>query len=227
MARRTPRRGNLPAARNGTIGQPSKLTAATEDAIVKAVLAGNHLTAACHTAGIANRTMYRWLEVADTIEEQIETGQPVDPDALPYLRFRQRLADARAQAEMRAVHVVQKAMQGGYVTSERPVQDVNGDPVRGDDGKILYERTWAQPDGRLALSYLARSRPAEWGQNSTQRVELTGGGGGPVRVEHTDDQYASLAARLAETAEQMRREEAEDTEEPFDGEVVDDSEEPM
>lgn len=225
MARRTPRRGNLPAARNGSTGQPSKLTARTERIILEAVLEGNHLTAACNAAGIGHRTLYRWLEVADQIEDAIETGKPYDENGLPYLRFRQRLADARARAEMRAVHVIQKAMQGGYVTSERPVQDVDGRPVRGDDGRILMERTWAQPDGRLALSYLARSRPSEWGQNATQRLELTGAGGGPVQVEHSEDQFAALAARLAQTAETMRREDAEDAEdEAYDVEVIEDGE---
>lgn len=231
MARRTPRtprRGGLPAARNGKVGQPSKLTDRTEDAILHAVLEGNHLTTAAAAAGISQRTLYRWVEIANDVEEAIESGKPYDVHGLRYLQFRQRLEDARAQAEMRAVKVVHRQMEGGYLIHEKPLQDVNGEPVRDNNGEILVERTYAQPDGRLALSYLGRSRPNQWGQSATNRVELTGGGGGPVQVEHTEKSHIeSLAERLAAVAEQIRAEDAEDgeSEEIYDVEVVEHDEE--
>lgn len=226
MARRVPRRGNLPAARNGTTGQPSKLTDRTEDVILHAVLQGNHLTTACAAAGISNRTLYRWLEIADTIDEAIENGKAYDVHALRYLEFRQRLADARAQAEMRAVAVVQDQMRGGNLIREEPLQDVNGDPVYDHDGNLLVKREYSQPDGRLALSYLARSRPDQWGQKATEsRVEISGPGGGAVQHEHSGDQIASLTERLAAVVAQRAQDDADGYGDGVvDGEVVSDSE---
>lgn len=229
MARRTPRRGNLPVRRGDHGGRPSKLTERTEDTIIGAVLEGNHLTTAAAAAGISVSTLHRWVDVANDIEEAIESGKPYDVDGLRYLEFRDRLADARAQAEMRAVAVVQKQMQGGYLVHERPLQNVQGDPLYDQDGKLLVERTYAQPDGRLALAYLGRSRPGQWGQSSQNRVELTGAGGGPVQVEHTGDQISALADRLAEVAAAFKAEDAETDDgeggEVFDAEVVNDPEE--
>jgi len=208
MARRTPRRASLPAQRRG--GRPSKLTEHTADAIIHAVLDGNHLTTAAAMAGISNATLHRWVEQGNATEEAIEAGRPYDVSGLRYLEFRDRLADARAQAEAKAVAVVQKQMVGGYLIHERPLQNLSGDPVHDHDGNVLVERTYAQPDGRLALSYLARSRPAQWGQSASNRVELTGAGGGPVQVEHgSPDQITALSQRLAEVAARMRAEDAE------------------
>lgn len=219
MARRQPRRGNLPAARHGTIGQPSKLTDRTEDAIIHAVLQGNHLTTAASAAGIGHRTLYNWLERADAVDQAIEEGKPYDENSLRYLQFRQRLADARAQAEMRAVQVIQTSMAGGHLVKETPLQNINGDLVYGPHGEVMYDRTYTAPDGRLALSYLGRSRPMEWGQNTANRVELTGQGGGPVQVEHSGDQIASLSARLEQVLADRR---AEDEEEAYDADIVED-----
>lgn len=207
MGRRVPRRGNLPAARNGNTGQPSKLTDRTRDAIVHAVLEGNHLTAAAAAAGVSRATLYRWIDLANDVEEAIEAGKPYDDGALPYLDFRDRLADARAQAEMRAVKVIHRAMQGGYVKSEKPLQDAEGHVMyNANNGDLIVERTYAEPDGRLALSYLARSRPDQWGQSATNRVELTGSGGGPVQHEVSvhEDQISKLAGRLAEVVAMQR-----------------------
>lgn len=221
MGRRVPRRRHE-GARHGTIGRLSKLTDRTKDAIVHAVLEGNHLNTACAAAGIGERTLYNWLDRANIVEEAIEAGEHVDPSALAYLQFRQELADARAQAEMRAVQVVHRQMAGGYLISEKAQQDANGDPIRDNDGEILMERTWSQPDGRLALSYLARSRPQSWGQNASQRVELTGAGGGPVQHQGVEpDQVSALGARLAEVIAARELMAAEDAADAADDDTVD------
>lgn len=230
MARRVPRNpargGGVPATSRG--GRPSKLTERTEDAIIHAVMEGNHLTTAAAAAGVSQSTLYRWIEAANDVEEAIDAGKPYDVHALRYLQFRDRLADARAQAEMRAVQVVNRQMVGGYLIHEKPLQNVNGDPIYGPDGELLVERTYAQPDGRLALAYLNRSRPGSWGQSATNRVELTGSGGGPVQVEHAEkDHIESLAARLAAVAEQIRSEDGDgdgDDVEVVDAEIVDERE---
>lgn len=161
---------------------------------------GNHLKTACALVGVHPSTLYRWLDAADEAQERIDTNQPVDEVQRVYLDFREALAFARARAQRMAVQTVQKAMKGGQVISERPLQDSDGNAVYGEDGRVLVERTYSQADGRLALSYLARMAPDMYGQNPTQ-VELTGAGGGPVQVEQ---HITGLAERLAAVAATRR-----------------------
>lgn len=205
MPRRTKRR----------TGRPSLLTPDRQAKLFEIVKKGNHLTTACAVVGIGVSTMYRWLEQADDAEAQTE--DPNAPDLTDaqrvYLEFRDGLRLARAHAEMRAVSVIERAMDGGFVVSERPIQDSNGDVQYGPDGEVLYERTFTQPDGRLALNYLARSSPSMWGQNPTHKVEIHGAGaaaGGAGDGEMTDDQAVNLARQLATVAERVREDEERD-----------------
>lgn len=190
------------------IGRPTRLTEDTTDRILQIVADGNHITTACAVAGVSRAALYGWLERGESARQAVEAGDPVDPDELRFLDFLDRLALARARAEICAVEVIQRSMVGGFVISEEPLLDVDGQPVRDDNGEILWKRQYAQPDGRLALAYLARSRPDLWGQNPTARLELTGSGGGPVQVEH--DHISALAERLSLVAAERRAEDVED-----------------
>lgn len=224
MARRTPRRpGNTLERPRNPRGHPTALTEATADYIINTVLDGNHITTACEAAGVGRSTLYRWIEFANEADWNEEHNQPVRADAAIYRDFRDRLAAARARAEMTAVDVVQRSMKGGFLISEKPVLTADGKLAYDEDGNPLMERTWSQPDGRLALSYLGKSRPDVWGQNGSQRIELTGAGGAPVQVEHeaTADAIEGLAERLAQVAAQRRAEDAED--DVQDAEIVEDN----
>jgi hypothetical protein len=225
MARRTPRKP--PQAPTGTtlerprIGhRPTSLTDDTADRIIEIVEDGNHLTTACESVGIGRTTLYRWIDEANAADWAAEHDQPIRPDAARYRSFRDRLAAARARAEMSAVHVVTNAMKGGALISERPVIGPDGKVARDDNGDILMERTWSAPDGRLALSYLGKSRPDVWGQQGAQRIELVGADGGAVQVEAAvaDTAIETLADRLAQVAA-ARRAEIEDAE-TVDAEIV-------
>lgn len=205
MSRRTPR-GR---------GRPTLLTKEREARLLDIVKKGNHLTTACAVTGIAVSTLYRWLDNAREADENQADGIELTDAQRVYVQFRDGLALARAQAEMRAVSVIERSMEGGFVISERPIQDAAGELKYGPDGEVLYERTYTQPDGRLALNYLARSSPSAWGQNPTQRVELTGPGvaGAAGGTDLGEDQAAALHAQLArvrarveEDAEQERLE---------------------
>ncbi len=202
MGRRTPRD---PVKRR--IGRPTALTDRTAEAILAAVERGNHITTACALSHVDRSTLYRWLQRADQAEYAIQHGQEYDPNDLLFIDFRNRLAEMRAHAEARAVSVVERSMAGGFLISEKPVVNVNGDVQRDDEGNILYERAYSQPDGRLALSYLGKSRPDVWGQNPTQRLELTGADGAALgspaqAAAEEGDHVKQLAGRLALVASQ-------------------------
>ncbi|MGI9156286.1 MAG: hypothetical protein ACR2FG_06570, partial [Marmoricola sp.] len=76
-------------------------------------------------------------------------------------------------------HGLRSRGQGGRLLSEKAQLDGEGRVVRDDDGNIWFERTYSQPDGKLALAWLGRSAPMDWGQSATQRIELTIDGSRP------------------------------------------------
>jgi transposase-like protein len=180
-------------------GRPTLLTPDREQRILDLVQAGNHITTACAHVGIHHGTLYRWLDKADEAEYEAEqSGQPIPDRKRVYVEFRDRLALARALAEEKAIGVVWSAMEGGHILSEEPILNVDGEPQRDDRGEILYRRTFSAPDGRLAMTYLARSAPGRWGQNAVSRLEISGPGGGPVESGPAPDQIDRMAARMAE-----------------------------
>lgn len=57
-------------------------------------------------------------------------------------------------------------------------------------------KAWQDGEWRAALAYLERTDPQNWGR--VQRVALTGGDGGPVRVADVTEQESRLAKSLRE-----------------------------
>ena len=101
--------------------------------------------------------------------------------------------------------------------SEEPMLDAEGRVVRDDAGQILFARRYSQPDGKLALAWLGRSAPMDWGQSAAQRIELTIDGVWPGE-EHDPaegpspggDAISRMAQRLAITVAQHRAEREEE-----------------
>lgn len=220
----------MPRRTKRKIGRPTLLTREREAHFIDIVKRGNHLTTACAVVGIGVSTLYKWLEKGDEAEELLQDGIPITDAQRVYMEFRDALRLARAHAEMRAVGVIERAMEGGFVISERPIQDVNGELKYGPDGQVLYERTYTQPDGRLALSYLGRSSPSVWGQNPTHKLEITAPGVAGVAGpdgEMADDQAAALARQLAVVQERVRADQEQDRLEleagVTDAEIVEDA----
>lgn len=238
MPRRTPR-GHSTTGTTLTRrkpGRPTRLTPETADTIIHSVTSGDHIVTACAAAHVGQATLYRWLQRAELIDEAIANDEPYDPADLAYREFRERLDAARAHALQDAREVVHKVMHGGFVIEEEPALDGNGQVVRDSDGEVVMRRRYAQPDGRLAMTYMSRARPDLWGTNAT-RVELTGADGAPLlggvagAGEGGDpERLAIMATRLAEL-QQRRAEEpmfgpdgpVEDDDQVYDAEIVEDS----
>jgi hypothetical protein len=186
MPRRSKRQGRPPVL----------LDHDTRTQFLRYVEDGNHIKTACALVGIHPATIYRWIERAEDADELLLDNQPIDEVQRVYCDFRDAYVLARARAQKVAVDTIQRAMKGGQIISEKPLQNMDGEAVRDDEGRILYERTFTQPDGRLALAYLGRTAPDMWGQNA-QKLELTGANGGPIAIEQ---QVAGLADRIAQVA---------------------------
>jgi hypothetical protein len=193
MPRRKPRRR----------GRKTLLTPDRQRRILELVEAGNHINTACAHVGIGQSTFYRWLDNAHDYDEAKAAGVQPDETKRLYVEFRDKVALARARAEERAVKVIHRAMEGGFVISEEPVQNAEGEVQRDDNGNILYRRTYTQPDGRLALAYLGRSAPKNWGQQAIG-IELSGPGGAALGTGGDLGPIGKLAERLAAVAAARR-----------------------
>jgi transposase len=83
-------------------GRPSKLTDDVQTKILQAIQAGNWLETASAYAGVDASTVRRWMA----------KGESEDAEE-PYRAFCALVKQARAQAEIRAVALIQKAAQDG------------------------------------------------------------------------------------------------------------------
>lgn len=199
--------------------------------ITTAVQNGHHITTACNLANVGHSTLYTWLNRANEVEEALNNGTEYPIEWHPLLDFRDRLAVARADAEVFMVDVVRKDVAGGQVTSEEPVVNDRGEAQYDENGDVLWKRTYSQTNGRLALAYLAKASPDKWGDKS--RIEILtpdnnpvgpdddGLGGGVGSSGEGIAAALELAKRLALTARQ-RESGHDDVDEPVMGEIVED-----
>lgn len=197
-----------------TLGRPSPLTDRKRiDDFIDLVRDGNHTTTAAAAVGLGQSTIYQWLALAHDTQAMLTTAHteateagldPPDPNtlatrhALRTVEFADRLARARAEAERSVVATIGKVIRGGYLISRRPSLTADGTPIYDQDGELVYDEVYAQPDGKLALEFLSRARPQEWGRLGPQQIEVSGPGGAPLMLE-SGAQIKALAERLAET----------------------------
>lgn len=85
-----------------TGGRRTKLTPEIQEKIVSAIRAGNYANVAAEYAGIGERTFYRWLERGREANRGI------------YWHFWQAVKKAEREAEVRAVAIIQKHMEGNW-----------------------------------------------------------------------------------------------------------------
>ncbi|HKE79025.1 MAG TPA: hypothetical protein VKB54_06940 [Solirubrobacteraceae bacterium] len=81
------------------VGRPTALTPELAERLVELLRAGSHPDVACKVVGIGRRTYYRWLA----------RGQSNRARDRPYADLRDRIGQARAEAEARAVAQIARA----------------------------------------------------------------------------------------------------------------------
>jgi transposase len=84
------------------MGRKTKLTPEVHEKIVTALRAGNYQETAARYAGISEATFYRWLN------ESLAEGASKELQ-----QFREAVEKARADAEVRNVHLIQQAANDG------------------------------------------------------------------------------------------------------------------
>ncbi len=211
-------------SKNGKrLGRPTVLTADKIDRFLTLIEQGNHLVTAAAAVGWHKSSLFHWLSDAETIRQEITAdvaagrAPRADHSALRLVDFSDRLALARAKAETKVVATVGRVIEGGHLISRKPALTGDGMPIYDEDGALVYEEVYAQPDGKLGLEFLSRSFPDRWGRLGPQQVEISGPGGAPIAVESTA-QVSALAERLA--AHLAIAGGPEDADEVHDAEIV-------
>ena len=92
---------------------PSKLTPERQDRIVSAVKAGNYLETAARFAGIDPSTLHGWMAKGRTEVASRDNGHDPDPMQDVYVNLLEAVEGAKAEAEVRAVAMIQRAAADG------------------------------------------------------------------------------------------------------------------
>jgi hypothetical protein len=164
-------------------GKPSLLQPDVERALVQATYAGAPVAIAAQHAGISERAFMKWMERGFLEHSARDDGNPPNAGEQPFLDLYEKIVKARADTAVRSLTQIHRSAQGGAVVEERTETMPDGSIVR------TVRRT--PPDWRASAWYLERQLRADYGKE----VAVTGGDGGPIRVEHTVD-VDSLATRI-------------------------------
>jgi len=139
-------------------GRRTKLTPDVQEAIVKALTAGNYFETACQYAGISVKTGLEWLQ----------RGRGDDPDRPQtrlYAEFADAIARAQARDEVETIARITQAGQGGALLSVVTVQR--------PDGSTVTTRTYTAPDWRADVWRMERKFPQRWAPRLRIVVEGT------------------------------------------------------
>lgn len=217
------------------LGRPTPLNDHDRiDRLLDLLQQGNHATTSCAVVGLNPATLWSWLSIAQDAQHDLDearadaaaegrpepaAGTVITAHQARCLEFSQRYARARAEAEAKVVRTIGKVIEGGHLISRKPALTGDGTPIYDEDGALVYEEVYAQPDGKLGLEFLSRSAPSRWGRQGPLEVEVSGKGGGPVQVE-SGVVVKALAERLAGTLALPAGAQG-DLGEVVDGEIVD------
>lgn len=123
------------------MARPTKLTPEVAEKILKSILAGSSIGAACGYAGVHPSTFYRWMERGDSSGRR-------RADA-PYRNLRAQVEQARAEAQVRLEALVNKAAEGDWhaarwllscrnpeLYGSKPVAEVLPGPASEESGEL-------------------------------------------------------------------------------------------
>lgn len=166
----------------GGRGRPCDLTPEVHKAIVRGLRLGATIKMTTAAAGVGLTTFYEW----------VAAGR-VDLEAGVSSRFADLADDvyqARGHGDIELLASVRHQTQGRRCRTcegrgTLPSHQAGG---RADDQRLVTcagckgSGFALSPDGRLALDLLGRRHPDAFGRKSRQRLEVTGDGGGVVKV---------------------------------------------
>lgn len=81
--------------------------------VIEALRAGNYMDTAAMYAGISKQTLYNWLAKGRDAREKVANGGIASDQEAKFIELVDAVEKARADAEVRNVHLIQQAAQGG------------------------------------------------------------------------------------------------------------------
>jgi hypothetical protein len=171
--------------------------------MLQAVEAGVPIHMACTFAGITIHAHRRALTMGRQAQARYDEGHPLDDRAEMYRRYVERIEDARSRLGVRAIGLVNKIAQGGYILSESVEEWYD------DEGKKhkKTDRKYAPPSFQATKFLLEKSFPSDF--KSADQLELSGRDGGPIETKSAAVDtvvITTLAERVREIRERNRRE---------------------
>lgn len=158
-------------------GPASKMTPDLVSAFCRDIELGTSIEGACSGVGIGRRTLRDWIAKGQKANE--EGREDV------YTAFLEQYEKALSACERRSVAIINNAARDSY---EEKVED--GMKIR---GKLVRAGQWT------AAAWLLERRFAErWGRHL---LELSGRGGGPLKIEEIQEQMRRDADLADETAD--------------------------
>lgn len=95
------------------MGRRTKLTDELQERLLQAIRAGNFQDTAARFAGLAPSTFYNWMKAGRLAQEKEATGEELTPEEYRLVEFLEAIEKARAEAEVRNLHLIQQAASGG------------------------------------------------------------------------------------------------------------------
>lgn len=81
--------------------------------LLEALRSGNFIDDACQYAGIAESTYYLWMDRGRKERARIDSGEEPSPAESAWLDLFDKAQQARSEAVVRNVHLIQRAANGG------------------------------------------------------------------------------------------------------------------
>jgi hypothetical protein len=206
-------------------GRPTLLNPDVHKKLIEATKMGSPMSVAAAYVGITERTFGRWMQRGYDAQLLEDDDKPVPADDQPYLALFKEVSQARSQAAVMHVGLIQRAAQGGVVTEETTKK--YRDP---ETGSVVEETTVKRtaPDWRAGAWYLERQHRQHFGRDKDVHMEISGPGGGPVEVVEVEAVANRVRENIAAAMEAARAqitagpEEADTDPDIQDAEVLDD-----
>jgi hypothetical protein len=149
------------------------LTSAKQQAFLEALARVGTITAAAQAANVSRDTHYEWMKRDPATPVEANGYELAFQNARD--QFRDRLRHEAIQRSLQGVR--QRVMYQGAQCTE-PLIDADGKPVLDEDGEPKMVLMWEYVKSDRLLERLLDANCEEF----TRKLELTGEGGGPVRV---------------------------------------------
>lgn len=177
-----------------TGGRPALLTEEVHKKLIEATKMGSPMTVAASYVGVSVRTFERWMQRGYDAQLVVDDEQELPKEEEPYRVLFREVEQARSQAAVMHVGLIQRAAQGGVVTEETTKK--YRDP---ETGGVVEEKTVKRsaPDWRAGAWYLERQHRLHFGKDDKHQVEITGAGGGPVEVVEVEALADRIRANIA------------------------------